>query len=161
MTIQDAKSSKIPLFLGCLSVIADVCGLIAFASGFAQPNSSSFFMHPVLWAVIQFSITLYGNIALAFFFMLIINGIYREYSSYIESDVEKTYLLFVFLVWVPSIAIWLSSLYVLSGGHEWVVGFIGISAFFGIPLGGLMVASFGSLTARTLRPDLGVRVTIK
>lgn len=158
---MNKKKSNTSLILGCLAITADVCGLIAFATGFAVPNPSSFLMHPALWAVIQFSLTLYGNLAIAYFVTIVINNIYGSYDDYDDEDIDKTYMLVVFLIWIPTIVVWLVSILILSGWHGGVKLFVFIFTIFGVLGGGYFVVSSGALIARTLRPDLKIRIKIE
>src|SRR5690554_5471564 len=103
---------------GWLAILVDLLSLIGFTSGIIKPSGSSFFLHPALLLVLQLAITIYGNVAIAFSYVLKINRIYEKQKEYTPADVEKTLLLFSYLTWVPSFLIWVVSYYIVAGGYE-------------------------------------------
>lgn len=157
---KDFTKPIFSLVTGILAILADILALISFATGLIKFDSATFLHNPALWIVLQFSLIIYGNLALAFSFVLIINRIYDNVLEYYESDLQNTLYLIVSLVWIPSYLIWLVTYY-LAIKNTGLSVIIGIFSLFAFPYGVWLLSSWGALLARTLKPNLPIKIYIK
>jgi hypothetical protein len=154
--------SNFSLITSIIAILADIATLYAFASSFIIPDISTFFMHPAFWIVLQLAFTIYGNISFGYWIVLWINKIYSSQKAYYPKDIKNTLLLFAYLAWIPTYLIWIITAFIICGKYN-NYAFPGIMSFlslFIIPFGGILIAHWDSLLARTINPQLQIKIEI-
>jgi hypothetical protein len=177
-----SKSSRgkhaFALISGVLSLVADIVTLLSFIRGFYTLEHRGSLSHPMLWLAVQLAVTVYGNLALGYVYVIAIIKIRSRTAIRPKpSDMWNTLRLFVSITWIPTFLVWVVTCLILA--------FRGISAAIaaapnvtpdivlvyvfsgmailgaGVPLAILIPGPIGraaALISRTLRPDLQIKV---
>ena len=139
---------------GIIALLADLTGLIMFFKGILNPDSNIFYIHPAFLIIVAFGLLIYGNLAIIFSLICVINTKYETINESPDiNDTENLVILYSYLLWIPSFLIWVVILYTfpesMVSGLKILFGFI---VFFLLIGGGIIMATWSSLIHRVFRP---------
>ena len=159
---------------GIISLVADGATLVNFIRGLDKFTADGSLGHSGIWVVIQLILTVYGNFALAFVYVIRIIRIQaRSASSAKPDDMWKALKFLIAITWMPTFLIWVTSCAILTANvlatsirdpDSLVLGWVISIMFIFCPGVFVAIVTPGpigraiALLVRTMRPDLPIQI---